>query len=194
MQARYLNEHYSSIADIACESSLFSTLCTAITQAGLREALSGGSWTLFAPTNDAFAKLGNALTTALADNTLLTDILLTHAIENVVYSSSLECGGTVSMANGQQTTTVCHADSIFQVVNGNEAISLPQIVLSDVHACNGVLHLVSEVLLPSLNESEEAPMAAPVATPIQAPVGECRSIGKLSSSSPQNHSMRINVC
>ncbi|GAX29021.1 hypothetical protein FisN_7Hu388 [Fistulifera solaris] len=170
-----------SIADIVCESSLFSTLCTAITQAGLREALSGGSWTIFAPTNDAFARLGNTLTTALADNTLLTDILLTHAIESVIYSNSLECGGTLTMANSQQTSTVCHADSIFQVANGNEASSLPQIELS-IYACNGVLHLVSNVLLPSVNESEEAPMTFPIVAPMQAPVGECRSIVEIACS------------
>lgn len=169
-------------ADIICESSLFSTLCTAITQAGLRESLSGGTWTLFSPTNDAFAKLGDTLNDVLADNALLTDILLNHAVEDVVFSNSLECGGSVLMANGEETTTICESDAIFQSVNGNEAgMSLPQIVLSDVHACNGVMHLLSEVLVPNLNETGNMPVAAPVKAPVAAPVSECRSIGTQSA-------------
>lgn len=153
---------------------MFSTLCIALRQAGLGSALSSGSWTLFAPTNEAFANLGDTLDAVLADNTLLTNILLYHAVDDVVYSSDLECSASVLMAGGGATATVCRAGAIFQTGAANVAGSMPQIVLPDIHACNGVIHLVSEVLLPDLDEPES--LIEPEETTQPEEIG-CRSIG-----------------
>lgn len=96
----------------------------------------------------AFANLGSSLDTVLANNDLLTDILLCHAVEDVVYSTDLECSSTVSMANGETTRTVCEEDGIYLYGKGNDMNAMPLIVLVDIEACNGVIHAVDEVILP----------------------------------------------
>lgn len=113
---RTTGSHYSHLtgahcfshlpSDIACGADDFSTLCTAVQAAGLGDALSEGHWTVFAPTNEAFANLGDTLDAVLADKALLTDILLFHAVDDVVGSDDLVCNtgggnGLVEMANGQ---------------------------------------------------------------------------------------------
>lgn len=59
-----------SVAEIACSNDDFSTLCSAVTVAGLGETLSGGSWTVFAPTNAAFDTLGDDFILALGNDDL----------------------------------------------------------------------------------------------------------------------------
>lgn len=136
------------IAEIACSTDNFSTLCAAVTEAGLGEALSSGSWTVFAPTNRAFTKLGNTLDAVLADKPLLTDILLFHAVEGEVFSTDLECTARVKMANGDESRTVCRRGSVFQKGAGNPRNDMPEIISADIEACNGVIHVVDEVMLP----------------------------------------------
>lgn len=148
-----------------CESSLFSTLCVSVTEAGIGGVLGEGSWTVFAPTDEAFTNLGDTLDVALADNDRLTDILLYHVIGGVKYLSDFECSASVSMTNSGSTTTVCQADMIFQTGAANDAGSMPQIILPDIYACNGVIHVLDEVLLPDFGEREEPPQE------------ECQSIG-----------------
>ncbi len=122
-----------------------------MTQAGLAGILSEGPWTVFAPTNMAFSNLGSTLDTVLADNDLLSDILLYHVVEGAVYSTDLVCDSEVLMANGQTSRTFCENGDIFQAGQGNDATALPLVVLVDLAACNNsVLHAVDEVILPLL--------------------------------------------
>jgi len=142
-------DNCSTIADIACNTDGFATLCAAVKAAGLAETLSGGTFTVFAPTDNAFGNLPDGTVEALLDDIpSLTDILLFHAVAGEVYSSDLHCQGKVEMANGKDSRTVCKGGKIYQKGSGNSNNARPEIVTADLKACNGVVHVVSEVLLP----------------------------------------------
>jgi transforming growth factor-beta-induced protein len=131
--------------DVACGLDDFSTLCSAVTLAGLGDALTDGTWTVFAPTNQAFAKLGqDLLDTVLADEALLTDILLFHAVDDVVASTDLFCTGLTEMANGQESRTVCVGDDIFQKGGTNPRNDMPKIVQTDIPTCQGLIHVIGK--------------------------------------------------
>jgi uncharacterized surface protein with fasciclin (FAS1) repeats len=146
-------------ADVACSSDEFSTICSLVQTAGLATALGeGGPLTIFLPNNDAFTNLGQDLVdllTAEENRITLEEVLLNHVVtsESVVLAADLECDGTVPMLSGETTTTICVAGDIFQIGQGNIALNqdedlLPQIVATDTDACNGVVHEVSNVILP----------------------------------------------
>ena len=118
-------------------------LCDAVKAADLGAALSMGSWTVFAPTNEAFSNLGDEmLDQVLADKHLLTDVLLFHAVDDVVSSEDLACGGRVEMANGQDSRTVCQGQKIYQKGGSNPRNMMPQIIQVDIATCQGYIHVV----------------------------------------------------
>jgi uncharacterized surface protein with fasciclin (FAS1) repeats len=127
-----------------------------VTQAGLAGTLSEGSFTVFAPTDDAFSTLGTEMLDAvLADNDLLTNILLYHVVDEVLLSADLECNGSVRMANAEETTTVCANDCLYQKGNGNSWESLPRIVSQYLQTCpqgNAQIYVVNQVILPTLED------------------------------------------
>ena len=144
-----------SIAEIACSLEDFSTLCTAVTQAGLGGALSRGLWTVFAPTNDAFEALPEGtLEAVLADSDMLVDVLLFHVVANKeVFAADLRCQHLLKMGNDKYSRTVCRSGSvngIFQKGAGNprRAADMPKVVTTDIAACNGLIHVVNNVMLP----------------------------------------------
>ena len=141
----------ASIAEIACDSDNFSTLCLAINAAGLYETLHGpGLFTLFAPTDQAFENLPEGtLDGLLQDIPALTDILEFHTVPSKVTSRGLKCSRGIPMFNGQKSHTVCRKGKVFQKGRGNSDNTLPQIIDFNMRACNGVVHMVSEVMLPS---------------------------------------------
>lgn len=149
-----------SSAEIACNLPSFSALCELVGVFELGDALSSGTWTIFAPTNDAFSAIADVAAT-LAPEELL-DILLFHAVNGTALSTSdLECEGFITMVNGVESQTVCDEDgNIFQVGAGNSEDMLPQIILPDVPACNGIIHAVDNVLLPGADVPD-----GPTATP-----------------------------
>lgn len=141
----------STITEIACTTKGFSTLCKVIEAAGLSESLSGTDpFTIFAPTDMAFDKLPTGLLDALLNENIpkLTDLVLYHAVEGVVSSSDLKCQQLVSMGNGRDTRTICRENDLYQKGSGNTHTQLPKFITTDITACNGLLHAVSEVLLP----------------------------------------------
>lgn len=132
-----------SIVDIAVADGRFTTLVAAVQAAGLADALSSGEWTVFAPTDDAFAKLGlNADNVGEAFTTAeLTDILLYHAIEGEVTSDvALTVLGDVTMANSQRAGLKFYNGSLY--VNDDSKVIIP-----DIDASNGVIHVVDTVIL-----------------------------------------------
>ncbi|KAG7356714.1 fasciclin domain containing protein [Nitzschia inconspicua] len=168
--AHVAGEGCQTIAEIACGSDDFQTLCAAVVAAGLDGTLSEGDFTVFAPTDEAFSNLPEGtVESLLAEEGLstLTDILLYHVVPISVFSSDLSCAGgpagLVQMANGKNTRTICchsctPAESIFQKGAGNPRTGngsardnqdvWPQIVATDIEACNGVIHVVNNVILP----------------------------------------------
>ena len=131
--------------DLACSLADFSYLCSAVKLAGLDGPLGKGRWTVFAPTDEAFEKLGDdLLETVLGDKELLTDILLFHAVDDVVGSEDLICTERTEMANGQDSRTVCVGDDLFQKGGSNPRNDMPKIVGADIETCQGFVHVVGE--------------------------------------------------
>jgi uncharacterized surface protein with fasciclin (FAS1) repeats len=140
-----------SIVDIAVGDARFSTLVSAVLATGLADALSGGEWTVFAPTDDAFAKLGlNAGNVAsMFSKAQLTDILLYHALDSEVTSAKAKTLlGDVTMANGMIAGLKYFDGDLY--VNDDSKVIIPDIV-----AGNGVIHVVDTVILPPWPRTDE---------------------------------------
>lgn len=76
-------------------------------------------------------------------------LLLNHVVEDLeVGSKDLQCTGLLSMMNNKYTRTVCRDDKAYQKGAGNAQTTLPEIVAGDFKACNGIIHVVNEVILP----------------------------------------------
>jgi transforming growth factor-beta-induced protein len=137
-----------TIAEIACGTEDFSTLCDLVVEYGLADALSDGNWTVFAPINAAFEVIED--TVATLSNETITDVLLFHAVaDDVLFSDELECSALLTMANGKDSRTKCDDDgSIFQSGGDNLEGLEPEVIDVDIVACNGVVHIVNNVMLP----------------------------------------------
>ena len=145
-----------NIVEIAVEDGRFTTLVAAVTAADLADTLSGGSWTVFAPTDDAFAKLGlNADNIASAfSEAELTNILLYRVLSGEVSSSKAQAAvGDIIMANGEKAG--------LKVFNGNIYINDDaKVIIPDVTAANGVIHAVDTVILGPWPRSADTAAAA----------------------------------
>ena len=132
----------NTIVDVAVEAGTFETLVAAVDAAGLVETLSGeGPFTVFAPTDDAFAALPEGLVDALLlpeNEATLVAILTYHVVPGTVLSTDL-AEGDVETVEGQ-TVAVSLEDGVF--VNDSE------VVTADIEASNGVIHVIDSVLLP----------------------------------------------
>ena len=131
-------------ATAASNNPVLATLVTAVTQAGLVDTLNGeGPFTIFAPTNDAFAALPPAdLQAVLADNDLLTSVLTYHVVAGEQLSSAdLVAAGSVDTVNGG-TLTITDANGAL-TVNGVPAVCV------DVPTANATVHILGGVLLPN---------------------------------------------
>jgi transforming growth factor-beta-induced protein len=138
-----------TIAEIAAGDENFSTLVAALDAAGLVETFAGeGEFTVFAPTNDAFAALPEGtLETLLADpGGQLTDILLYHVVEGAVPAETVV---TLDSA-----TTLLGEDVTIRVENGNVFLNdIVQVTATDIMASNGIIHVIDGVLLPPAEEA-----------------------------------------
>ncbi len=131
-------------ATAARNNPVLSTLVTAVTQAGLVDTLNGeGPFTIFAPTNDAFAALPAAdLQAVLADQDLLSSVLTYHVVAGEKLSSAdLIAAGSVDTVNGGTLTIT--EDNGTLMVNGVPAVCM------DVPTTNATVHIIGGVLLPS---------------------------------------------
>lgn len=149
---------FLSTAETACSLADFTTLCQLIGVFELEDTLSEGTWTVFAPTNEAFAAIADVV--AALEPEVILDILLFHAVpDQALTSSDLVCDGFLTMANGEDSQTICdeEAGTIFQVGPGNAAPNLPLINPADLPVCNGILHVVDNVLLPGDDDGSVSP-------------------------------------
>ena len=133
-----------SIVEVASGNSSFSTLVKAVQAAGLADTLadSGSSYTVFAPTDEAFSQLPEGTLEYLLkpeNKEVLKQVLLYHVVPNKVTSSEIS-GGTVDTLNGGVSTAVTDKG----VVINNASVIAP-----DVEASNGVIHGINRVLLSS---------------------------------------------
>lgn len=131
-----------TIVDVAVEAGSFSTLVTAIQAAGLVDTLSSeGPFTVFAPTDDAFAALPEGLLdTVLADTDLLTSILNYHVVAGNVTAADVVTLDSADTVQGEAVTIT--------VDDGSVLVNDANVVQTDVDASNGVIHVIDAVLLP----------------------------------------------
>lgn len=134
----------ADIVDTAVEADDFNTLVTALTEAGLVETLRGeGPFTVFAPTDEAFANLPDgALDNLLANPDQLSNVLLYHVLSGQVMAEDVLTldGESVETASGDNINIRIEGDSVYI----NEA----QVITTDIETSNGVIHVINSVLLP----------------------------------------------
>jgi uncharacterized surface protein with fasciclin (FAS1) repeats len=132
-----------TIVDVAAGAPQFSTLVAAVKAAGLVDTLSGaGPFTVFAPTNDAFAKLpaGTVDTLLKPENrSKLRAVLLYHVVAGTIKSSDLK-DGDVKTANGEPVKV--------DLAGGMIKINTATVTKADIPASNGVIHAIDTVLIP----------------------------------------------
>ncbi len=131
-----------SIVEIAVEDGRFTTLVGALQTTGLDDALSGeGPFTVFAPTDDAFAALPAGTLESLSEAEL-TNILLYHVVDGAVLAADVVGldGETVETLLGEGITIRIEGENVFI----NEAL----VIITDIEASNGVIHVIDSVLLP----------------------------------------------
>lgn len=149
----FADDSNQTIVDIAVGSEDFETLTAAVVATDLAGALSGGSWTVFAPTDAAFAKLGLDETN-IADaftKAELTDILLYHVLTAPVSSEEAKASqGDIVMGNGKIAGLKYFDGSLY--LNDDS-----KVVAADILASNGVVHVVDTVILPPWPRTEDAP-------------------------------------
>jgi uncharacterized surface protein with fasciclin (FAS1) repeats len=135
-----------NIVQIAQSLPQFSILVEAVVAAGLADAVSGGTLTVFAPTNDAFAALLAELKVTkealLADKALLTKVLTYHVLPARVLKADVPVGKPITTLQGGTFTI----DKNFVITDASHRTA--KIVATDVIATNGVIHVIDKVILP----------------------------------------------
>ncbi len=137
-----------TIVDVAVGAGNFTTLATALEAAGLVETLQGeGPFTVFAPTDEAFAALPEGTVEGLlADIPALTDVLLYHVVSGQVLAEDV--------VGLESATTVQGSDVAISVQDGNVFLNgSAQVVTTDIMASNGVIHVIDTVILPPVPEA-----------------------------------------
>lgn len=130
------------IVDIAVESGEFDTLVAAVKAAGLVETLKGdGPFTVFAPTDEAFAKIPeDQLAALLANKDALTEVLTYHVVAGAVTSSDVAKLDSAKTVQGE-SIEIDTSDGVR--VNG------AKVVTADIRASNGVIHVIGTVIMPN---------------------------------------------
>ncbi|MGB9149535.1 MAG: fasciclin domain-containing protein [Burkholderiales bacterium] len=136
-----ISAHAADIVETAVSAGSFNTLVTAIKAAGLTETLKGkGPFTVFAPTDAAFAKIPKAsLDALLADKTKLASVLTYHVVPGKVMAADVKSGAVKSV---QGSSIAVNAEG------GAVKVDAASVVKADVEASNGVIHAIDTVIMP----------------------------------------------
>lgn len=136
----------ADIVDTAVAAGKFKTLVTAVKEAGLVETLKGkGPFTVFAPTDEAFAKLPEGtLEALLKDQKKLAAILTYHVVPGKVLAADVVKLSEAKTVQGQQVTITVSGDKV--MIDGAKVIK------TDIHCTNGVIHVIDAVILPKANQ------------------------------------------
>ncbi len=132
----------ANIVETAVAAGTFKTLVAAVTEAGLVETLSGpGPFTVFAPSDDAFAKLpAGTVEALLKDKAKLTSILTYHVVAGKHLAADVVKLKSVKTVQGQDATIS---------LDGGAAINDAKITATDIETSNGVIHVIDTVILPN---------------------------------------------
>jgi uncharacterized surface protein with fasciclin (FAS1) repeats len=130
-----------NIVDTAVEAGSFTTLARALTAAGLVETLQGpGPFTVFAPTDEAFAKLPpGTLEALLADKAKLTQVLTYHVVPGKVMAADVATLTSARTVQGQSVTIT---------TGPGVKVDSANVTRTDITASNGVIHEIDAVILP----------------------------------------------
>ncbi len=131
-----------TIIETAREAGTFQTLLTAVDAAGLGDTLAGeGPFTVFAPTDEAFAALpADTVSGLLADPPALARVLTYHVVPGRITSTQIT-------QDSEQTTV--EGGVLHIAVNGAVTVNDATVIQSDVEAGNGVIHVIDRVLIPA---------------------------------------------
>ena len=131
----------ADIVDTAISAGQFKTLVKAVQEAGLVDTLKGkGPFTVFAPTDEAFAKLpAGTLEALLMDKQKLASILTYHVVPGKVMAAQVK-PGQVKTVQGQSLTV--------STMNGAVMVDSAKVIKTDIVASNGVIHVIDTVVLP----------------------------------------------
>ena len=149
--SKVTKDHHASqpsIVSIATGDESFSTLVTALQTAGLVDALSGdGPFTVFAPTNDAFAAVGEETLNSLLqpeNRDQLTAILTYHVVQGEYFAEDV--------APGSYDLATLQGDTVNVVVgdDGSVMVDGASVIAADVDASNGVVHVIDSVIMPGM--------------------------------------------
>jgi len=135
-----LGAQAADIVDTAVAAGSFKTLATALQAAGLIDTLKGkGPFTVFAPTDEAFAKIPKAdLDALLKDKAKLTAVLTYHVVPGKVMAKDVKPGTAKTVQGGNLTLAT----------TGGVTVNGAKVIKADVAASNGVIHVIDTVLLP----------------------------------------------
>lgn len=130
----------ADIVDTAVKAGSFKTLVAAVQAAGLVDTLKGpGPFTVFAPTDEAFAKVPKAtLDALLKDKAALTKVLTYHVVPGKVMAADVKAG-KVRTVQGQELTLG---------TSGGVTVDNARVTATDVAASNGVIHVIDTVVMP----------------------------------------------
>ena len=130
----------ADIVDTAVKAGSFNTLVTAVKAAGLVDTLkSPGPFTVFAPTDAAFAKIPKAdLDKLLADKAALTKVLTYHVVPGKVMAKDVKAGKVKTVQGGEITIAT----------TGGVTVDGAKVTATDVAADNGVIHVIDTVIMP----------------------------------------------
>jgi uncharacterized surface protein with fasciclin (FAS1) repeats len=128
------------IVDVAVKAGSFKTLVAAVQAAGLVDTLKGpGPFTVFAPSDEAFAKIPkDKLDALIKDKAALTKVLTYHVVPGKVMAKDVKAG-KVKTVQGQEVTLA---------TTGGVTIDGAKVVATDVAASNGVIHVIDTVIMP----------------------------------------------
>lgn len=140
--AQQVSAKQMDLVETAAAAGSFKTLITAVKAAGLEETLKGkGPFTVFAPTDEAFAKLpAGTVEALLADKAKLTAILTYHVVAGKVMAADAIKLTEAKTVNGQS----------FKIKAGKDGVMIDnaKVVTTDIMTSNGVIHVIDSVILP----------------------------------------------
>jgi len=128
--------HFSDLFDVATDAEVYYN--------------GADTWTMFAPTDDAFDDSGIAID-SLSDYTAIRMLLFHEVKDEVLTSTDLNCAvgeNLIEMGSGQSTRTICFEDSPIGQKGGGNVDTANFVGVVDIKGCNGVVHIIDKVLLP----------------------------------------------
>ncbi len=140
-----------TILEVAAAQGNFTTLLALIDAAGLTDTLNGaGPFTVFAPTDEAFAALPQSVTDYLGRNPeLLASILSYHVVPGALAAADVAAAASLTTVQGEDLTVTVSGDAV--------KINSADVIAADVSATNGMIHVIDRVVLPTITLPEVTP-------------------------------------